>query len=84
LRLPRGRLRRLAAGSPPPAVHRDSATADTSSPPPADQRDRKSPSGRARLLNLITYVENDVFQFISTEAIMHTYQGFHNRKGLLP
>jgi hypothetical protein len=32
---------------------------------------------------LITYVETDVFQLIGTEAIMHTYQGFHNRKGLL-
>jgi hypothetical protein len=33
---------------------------------------------------LITYVENDVFQLITTDAIMYTYQGFHDRAGLLP
>jgi hypothetical protein len=33
---------------------------------------------------LITYVEIDVFQSISTNAIMHTYQGKHDRKGVLP
>ena len=33
---------------------------------------------------LITYVETDVFQAISTDAIMHTYQAMHDRKGLLP
>jgi hypothetical protein len=33
---------------------------------------------------LIKYVEIDVFQSISTDAIMHTYQGKHDRKGVLP
>jgi hypothetical protein len=33
---------------------------------------------------LITYVEIDVFLSISTDAIMHTYQGKHDRKGILP
>jgi hypothetical protein len=64
LRLPRGRLRRLAAGSPPPAVHRNSATADTSSPPPADQRDRKSASGRARLLNLGEALGTELYNLV--------------------
>jgi hypothetical protein len=33
---------------------------------------------------LITYVEIDVFQNVSTDAIMRTYQGKHDRKGILP
>ncbi|KAM3352542.1 hypothetical protein ACQJBY_024025 [Aegilops geniculata] len=33
---------------------------------------------------LITYVETDVFQSISTDAIMHTYQSMHDRGELLP
>jgi hypothetical protein len=33
---------------------------------------------------LITYVKIDVFQNISTDAIMRTYQGNHDRKAILP
>src|SRR4051812_4786855 len=33
---------------------------------------------------LITYIETDIFQFISTDAIMYTYQSKHDRKGILP
>ena len=33
---------------------------------------------------LITYVETDVFQLISNDAIMHTYQAYHDRGELLP
>ena len=32
---------------------------------------------------LICYVETDVFQMISTDTVMYTYQGFHNRRELI-
>jgi hypothetical protein len=33
---------------------------------------------------LITHVETDEFQSISTDDVVHTYQAMHDRKGLLP